>query len=81
MAKEDKRLVLAKEDCIGCGICVTVCPTNLKQEKDINFDVDTEPRAIAVDNGQAVINDDLCIACGICTRNCPVNSLTIEVVA
>ncbi len=81
MAKEDKRLVLAEADCIGCGICVTVCPTNIKQEKDINFDVDAEPRAIAVDNGQAVINDDLCIACGICTRNCPVDSLTIEVVA
>ncbi len=81
MAKEDKKLVLEKEDCIGCGICVTVCPTNIKQEKDINFDVDSEPRAIAVDNGQAIINDDLCIACGICTRNCPVDSLTIEVVA
>jgi ferredoxin len=81
MAKEDKRLVLAEADCIGCGICVTVCPTNIKQEKDINFDVDAEPRAITVNNGQAVINDDLCIACGICTRNCPVDSLTIEVVA
>ena len=81
MAKEDKRLVLEKEDCIGCGICVTVCPTNIKQEKDINFNVDTEPRAIAVDNGQAVINDELCIACGICAKNCPVDSLTIEVVA
>ena len=81
MAKEDKQLVLAKEDCIGCGICVTVCPTNIKQEKDINFDVDAEPRAIAVDNGQAVIDYDLCKACGICTKSCPVDSLTIEVVA
>ena len=81
MAKEDKRLVLAEADCIGCGICVTVCPTNIKQEKDINFDVDAEPRAIAVDNGQAVIDYDLCKACGICTRSCPVNSLTVEVVA
>jgi 4Fe-4S ferredoxin len=81
MAKEDKRLVLSEEDCIGCGICVTVCPTNIKQEKDTNFDVDAEPRAIAVDNGQAVIDYGLCKACGICTRNCPVNSLTVEVVA
>ena len=81
MAKEDKRLVLEEEDCIGCGICVTVCPTNIKQEKDINFDVDSEPRAIAVDNGQAFIDYDLCKACGICTKSCPVDSLTIEVVA
>ncbi len=81
MAKEDKILVLAEADCIGCGICVTVCPTNIKQEKDINFDVDAEPRAITVNNGQAAINYDLCKACGICTRNCPVNSLTVEIVA
>ena len=81
MAKEDKRLVLSEEDCIGCGICVTVCPTNIKQEKDINFDVDAESRAIAVDNGQAIIDYELCKACGICTKSCPVDSLTIEVVA
>ena len=81
MAKKDKRLVLLEENCIGCGICTTVCPTNIKQEKDINFDVDTEPMAIAVTNGLAIINYDLCKACGICTKNCPVDSLVMEVVA
>lgn len=81
MAKQDKRLVLIEETCIGCGICTTVCPTNLKKEKDIQFDVDTESRAIAVLNGKALIDSNLCIACGICTKNCPVRSLTIEVLA
>lgn len=81
MAKEDKRLERSEADCIGCGICVTVCPTNMRLEKDINFDVDTQPRAIAISNGIAVINYDLCKACGICTRNCPVNSLTVEILA
>lgn len=81
MAKEDKRLVRSEEDCIGCGICVTVCPTNMRQEKDINFDVDTESRAITINNGLAIIDYDLCKACGICTKECPVNSLMVEVVA
>jgi 4Fe-4S ferredoxin len=81
MAKEDKKLMLSENDCIGCGICVTICPTNMRQEKDINFDVDSEPRAITIHKGRAVIDYDLCKACGICTKNCPLNSLTIEVVA
>ncbi|MCL7415544.1 MAG: 4Fe-4S binding protein [ANME-2 cluster archaeon] len=79
MAKQDKKLVLMDESCIGCGICTTVCPTNLKKQKDINFDVDTEPRAIAVSNGNAFIDYDICVACGICTKNCPVSALIIEV--
>lgn len=81
MAKENKKLVLSEEDCIGCGVCVTICPTNMRQEKDISFDIDTEPRAISIHNGQARIDYELCKACGICTKNCPVNSLIIEVVA
>lgn len=81
MAKEDKRLVLLGDDCIGCGICMTVCPTNMRQEKDINFDVDTEPRAIAIINGTALINYDLCKGCGICVKTCPGSSLTVEILA
>ncbi|MCK4937792.1 MAG: 4Fe-4S binding protein [Methanosarcinales archaeon] len=81
MAKKDKKLVLMDESCIGCGICTTVCPTNLKKEKDINFDVNTEPRAIAVSNGKAFIDYNECVACGICAKTCPGNSLTIEVLA
>jgi 4Fe-4S ferredoxin len=81
MAKKEMRLVLLEEKCIGCGVCTTVCPSNMKQEKDINFDVDTEPMAIAVTNGMAAVDYDLCRACAICTKNCPVDALTMEVVA
>lgn len=75
MAK-DKKLVQS-QICNGCGICVTVCPTNTKLSKADDFDINTAKLAITVTNGAAVIDYDTCIACGICTRNCPVASLTI----
>ncbi len=75
MAK-DKKLVQS-ENCNGCGICVTVCPTNIKLSKAEDFDVDTAKLAIIVTNGAAVIDYDTCNACGICSKNCPVESLAI----
>jgi ferredoxin len=75
MAK-DKKLVQS-QNCNGCGICVTVCPTNIKLAKAEDFDENTAKLAITVSNGAAVIDSLTCIACGICTRNCPVGSLAI----
>lgn len=75
MAKDKK--LKQSENCNGCGICVTVCPTNIKLAKAENFDVNTAKLAISVSNGDAVIDYDTCIACGICVRNCPVGSLSI----
>ncbi|MDD5474619.1 MAG: 4Fe-4S binding protein [Candidatus Methanoperedens sp.] len=75
MAK-DKKLVQS-ENCNGCGICVTVCPTNIKLGKAEDFNVDTAKLAITVSNGAAVIDSNACIACGICSKNCPVGSLAI----
>ncbi|MCE8422977.1 MAG: 4Fe-4S binding protein [Candidatus Methanoperedens sp.] len=75
MAK-DKKLVRST-NCNGCGICVTVCPTNTKLSKAEDFDIDHAKLAIHVSNGCAVIDYDACIACGICTKNCPVSSLAM----
>ncbi|HEY9245274.1 MAG TPA: 4Fe-4S binding protein [Candidatus Methanoperedens sp.] len=75
MAK-DKKLIQS-ENCNGCGICVTVCPTNMKLSKAENFNIDTAKLAIHVTNGSAVIDYGSCIACGICSKNCPVGSLSV----
>jgi len=75
MAK-DKKLVQS-DICNGCGICVTVCPTNTKMSKAEDFNVDTAKLAIFVSNGLAIVDYDSCIACGICTKNCPVGSLAM----
>ncbi|MCX9081974.1 MAG: 4Fe-4S binding protein [Candidatus Methanoperedens sp.] len=75
MAKDKK--LMQSDICNGCGICVSVCPTNIKLGKADDFNMNTAKLAISVTNGAAVIDPDACIACGICTRNCPVTSLSI----
>ena len=42
--------------CIGCGICVSVCPF----------------QAIVInENGVAQVDEAKCVACGKCVRECP----------
>lgn len=53
--------------CIGCGLCVSVCPVE----------------AISMENGKAKIDKELCISCGICEvgnnqnySGCPVGAIS-----
>jgi len=56
-------LSLDRDTCIGCGICVEVCPHNL----------------FRVDGGKAAIIDvDLCMECGACALNCPVKAISVD---
>lgn len=49
--------------CIGCGMCVMVCPHDV----------------FAIENKKAVINKlDSCMECGACARNCPVTAITVR---
>jgi ferredoxin len=52
--------VVYRNTCIGCGICVGVCPN----------------QAITLVDGRAVIDPSLCTSCGQCVINCPVNAIT-----
>lgn len=45
--------------CIGCGLCVDVCPRN----------------AITLVDGRAVIDPDSCTSCGQCILTCPVAAI------
>ncbi len=48
-----------EESCIGCGLCVQVCPLD----------------AISVENGIAVVDNNLCISCGKCLDICPTDAI------
>lgn len=48
-----------KEKCIGCGTCEETCPG----------------KAIHLEDGIAVINEDNCRRCRKCIKVCPVNAI------
>lgn len=46
-------------ECINCGACEAVCPTNAISEAD----------------DRRVIDSEKCIDCGACVGQCPVNCI------
>ena len=56
-------LMLNQDRCIGCGICVQVCPH----------------RVFVCENRRAQIVDaDGCMECGACSLNCPAGALEVN---
>lgn len=47
--------------CTGCGICISVCPSNCIKliESNLNF------------NGIANVNQEICAGCFFCAIDCP----------
>jgi ferredoxin len=56
-------LALDREKCIGCGICMVVCPHEV----------------LIMNNGCISIEKrDLCMECGACALNCPTEAVTVR---
>jgi NAD-dependent dihydropyrimidine dehydrogenase PreA subunit len=56
-------LELNTEKCIGCGMCVTVCPHAV----------------FKIENKKAQIVDrDACMECGACAMNCEPGAISVE---
>lgn len=54
--------VVDKDNCVGCGACVGVCPNE----------------AIKMVDGIAVIDPDACIDCGACEGECPNGAISMK---
>ncbi len=49
--------------CVGCGMCVTVCPHEV----------------LNLPNGKIeIVNRDACMECGACARNCPTQAISVK---
>ncbi|MDP8226353.1 4Fe-4S dicluster domain-containing protein [bacterium] len=49
-----------KEKCVGCGVCVDVCPTE----------------ALSIEDDIAVCDADKCVDCGVCIPECPTEAIS-----
>jgi ferredoxin len=61
--KDVVTLELDGEKCIGCGMCLIVCPHAV----------------FSMNNSHAFVEDrDACMECGACAKNCPTEALTVQ---
>ncbi len=61
--KDVVTLRLDPKKCMGCGLCLMVCPHAV----------------FSLTNGVAeIVNRDACMECGACSRNCPTEALSVQ---
>ncbi|SET16250.1 4Fe-4S dicluster domain-containing protein [Natronincola peptidivorans] len=61
--KDVANIKFDKNKCIGCGMCLDVCPH--------------EVFAMTI-NGVVLEKKDNCIECGACSKNCPVEAIEVK---
>jgi len=61
--KDVVTLKLEQKKCVGCGVCLLVCPHAV----------------LSLTNGKIEIAyKDACMECGACARNCPTEALNVR---
>lgn len=61
-------LALNESACIGCGMCLNVCPHAV-----FTLEKNDAGKQLA-----HIQNKDACMACGACAMNCPVDALSVD---
>lgn len=56
-------LALDEEKCMGCGMCLVVCPHAVLGMNDGHVRIERR---------------DACMECGACSRNCPTQAVTVQ---
>jgi NAD-dependent dihydropyrimidine dehydrogenase PreA subunit len=58
------KVIVNMDKCTGCGVCNSVCPSDVYQPP--------------VDGKTVIANPANCIGCRACESQCPENAITIE---
>ena len=61
--KDTATLELNQVKCVGCGMCVKVCPHHVLS---------------VIDKKVKIIDKDACMECGACALNCPFSALSVK---
>ncbi len=69
MAKFRGAIVVDKEKCKGCGLCMSICPT-----KTIGMSKEVNGKGY---NFAIMVNEECCIGCASCGRMCPDGVITV----
>ena len=72
--EEHRNLSYKDKNCVGCGICVQVCPTDSLRLGPI---VPIARGLIEMD--LVSIDADSCVLCGLCSVACPFDSLSLNI--
>ncbi|MDM8525893.1 mercury methylation ferredoxin HgcB [Desulfococcaceae bacterium HSG8] len=56
-------LELDEEKCVGCGMCLIVCPHAVLSMNEKHARIE---------------NRDACMECGACAKNCPADAVTVQ---
>ncbi|MBC7334056.1 MAG: 4Fe-4S binding protein [Actinobacteria bacterium] len=59
-----KDITLDKEQCVHCGLCVSLCITNALSLDEKSYKLN--------------FNKEKCILCGFCQNSCPVNAIKLK---
>lgn len=64
MVDQTVSTVVEAERCIGCGLCVRVCPS----------------KTLSMQEGKAAVTGDRSLSCGHCAAVCPVDAITVQAI-
>jgi heterodisulfide reductase subunit A len=60
---EGDKAVVDEGKCVGCNVCVVVCPVGAIKKNE---------------KGVAQVNEDVCKGCGLCAARCPEQAISMK---